>query len=118
MNLLLIFTSVLMNCVGQLLMRKGMLLVGEVGNHPFLHTAGLMLTNIWLWVAMFCYGVSVIVWMIVLSKVEVSYAFPLGSIGYVLVALAGYAFLGEQVSLMRIVGILVICFGVVLVSRS
>ena len=56
--------------------------------------------------------------MAVLSKVEVSYAFPLGSIGYVIVAVLGYLFLGEQVTPLRLFGILIICLGVFVVSRS
>ena len=118
MNLLLILTSVLMNSGGQLLMRKGMLALGTLENNTLTHIASMMLTSFWLWTAMICYALSVIIWMIVLSRVEVSYAFPLGSIGYVIVALAGYFFLGEQVTTMRFVGILVICLGVLIVSRS
>lgn len=118
MNFFLIFLSVALNCGGQVLMRKAMLDVGEVGSLPIAHTTILMVSNTFLWLALICYGVSVLVWMAVLSKVEVSYAFPLGSIGYVIVAVLGYTFLGEQVSLMRLLGIFIICIGVFVVSRS
>ena len=56
--------------------------------------------------------------MLVLSKVEVSFAYPFLSIGYVVTAFAGYWLLGESLSVMRIVGILVICIGVYLISRG
>lgn len=118
MNFLLIFLSVALNCAGQVLMRKAMLDIGEVGSQPAAHTAMLMVSHAFLWLALICYGVSVLVWMAVLSKVEVSYAFPLGSIGYVIVAVLGYMFLGEQVSPLRLVGIVIICIGVFVVSRS
>ena len=118
MNFFLIFLSVALNCGAQVLMRKAMLVIGEVGSQPAAHTAMLMVSNAFLWLALICYGVSVLVWMAVLSKVEVSYAFPLGSIGYVIVAVLGYLFLGEQVTPLRLFGILIICLGVFVVSRS
>ena len=77
-----------------------------------------MITNIYLWGAMLCYAVSIVIWMVVLSKVEVSYAYPFLSIGYVLSAVVGYFWFSESISPIRIVGIVVICVGVVLISRS
>lgn len=118
MNILLILLSVLLNCAAQLLIRKGMLIEGEVGIQSMLSHVGSMLTNLWLWGAMFCYAVSILLWMSVLSKVEVSYAYPFLSVGYVLSAIAGYAFFNENISPIRIVGIVVICIGVILISRS
>lgn len=118
MNFFFIFLSVALNCAGQVLMRKAMLDIGEVGSQPAAHTVMLMVSHAFLWLALFCYSVSVLVWMAVLSKVEVSYAFPLGSIGYVIVAALGYMFLGEQVSPLRLLGIVIICIGVFVVSRS
>lgn len=118
MNIILILISVLLNCAAQLCIRKGMLLVGEVGVGELIQHLGVMFTNLWLWTAMFCYAVSIFMWMIVLSKVEVSFAYPFLSIGYVVAALVGYYFFGESMTLYRIAGILVICIGVYLISRS
>lgn len=118
MNIFLILLSVLLNCAAQLLIRKGMLIEGEVGMQTMLSHVGSMLTNLWLWGAMFCYAVSILLWMSVLSKVEVSYAYPFLSVGYVLSAVAGYAFFNENISPIRIIGIVVICIGVILISRS
>ena len=109
MNILLIRISVLLNCAAQLCIRKGMLIVGEVGA---------MISNLWLWGAMVCYAVSILMWMAVLSKVEVSFAYPFLSIGYVVAALVGYYFFDESLTFTRIAGIMVICVGVYLISRS
>lgn len=79
---------------------------------------GVMVTNIWLWGAMICYALSILLWMAVLSKVEVSFAYPFLSIGYVVAAVVGYYFFGESLSVIRIVGIVIICIGVYLISRS
>ena len=118
MNIILILLSVLLNCAAQLLIRKGMLIEGEVGMQNMLSHVGSMITNVWLWGAMLCYALSIFLWMSVLSKVEVSYAYPFLSVGYVVSAIAGYALFNENLSPVRIAGIIVICIGVILISRS
>lgn len=117
-NIIMILSSVLLNCAAQLCIRKGMIDVGETGVGNMVSNLLPMITNIWLWAAMFCYGISILLWMAVLSKVEVSYAYPFLSIGYVVAAIVGWQFFGESLSLTRIAGILIICVGVVLISRS
>ena len=118
MNIILILLSVLLNCAAQLLIRKGMLIEGEVGMRNMLSHVGSMITNLWLWGAMLCYALSILLWMSVLSKVEVSYAYPFLSVGYVVSAVAGYVLFNENLSPVRIAGIIVICAGVILISRS
>lgn len=59
-----------------------------------------------------------IIWLSVLSKAELSYAYPILSLGYIFVALASMFFLNEHLSLVRWLGISTICFGVFLMSRS
>lgn len=118
MNIILILVSVLLNCTAQLCIRKGMLLVGETGMSNMITNLGAMVTNIWLWGAMICYALSILLWMAVLSKVEVSFAYPFLSVGYVVAAVVGYYFFGESLSVIRIVGIVIICIGVYLISRS
>ncbi|MCI8285813.1 MAG: EamA family transporter [Firmicutes bacterium] len=118
-NIVLIIVSVLLNCSAQLLIRKGMLDVGEISSGASLiSNIPVMLTNVFLWLSMLCYGVSIIMWMVVLSKVEVSFAYPFLSIGYIISAVAGYMFFAESVTPIRIAGIVVICIGVILISRS
>ena len=65
-----------------------------------------------------CYVVSVVVWLLVLSRVDVSYAYPMLSVGYIVAALAGKAFFGEPVDLVRWMGIVTICVGVYLITRT
>lgn len=118
-NLIFIIGSVLLNCSAQLFMRKGMLVHGELdGFHSLIELIPQMLGNLYLWGAMLCYAVSIMMWMFVLSRVEVSYAYPFLSIGYVLSAVVGYFWFQENITPIRIVGIAVICIGVVLISRS
>ena len=65
-----------------------------------------------------CYVVSVVVWVVGLSRVPVSVAYPMLSLGYVVNAIAAYYLLGETVNPMRLAGIAVIIAGVLLVARS
>jgi drug/metabolite transporter (DMT)-like permease len=68
--------------------------------------------------ALGCYGLSVIVWVVGLSRVPVSQAYPLLSLGYVLNVGLAWWLLGETPNAMRVAGIAVIVFGVVLVAKS
>lgn len=107
MIILLILSSVFLNCGAQLLIRKGMLQVGEMPVSSIFQNAGALITNVWLWLAMLCYGVSILLWMSVLSKAEVSFAYPFLSVGYVLSAVLGYVFFSESITATRIAGIVV-----------
>jgi multidrug transporter EmrE-like cation transporter len=70
------------------------------------------------WAGMMCYAVSVCVWLAALSKAPVSVAYPMLSLGYVVVAAVSAMWLGEALTLAKVFGIALICAGVVLVSRS
>jgi multidrug transporter EmrE-like cation transporter len=65
-----------------------------------------------------CYVVSLVLWILALSRVEVSVAYPMLSIGYVVNAVAAYYLFGEAVTATRLVGIGVIVLGVYIVARS
>ncbi|MCD6186345.1 MAG: EamA family transporter [Deltaproteobacteria bacterium] len=116
----LILFGVLLNACAQLVLKQGMRTIGsftftinniipiglKVAVNPFIITG------------FGCYLVSVIVWLMVLSRVEVSYAYPLLSVGYIVTAFAGQIFFNETIGIMRWAGILVICFGVYLITAK
>jgi len=70
------------------------------------------------WYAMLAYGLSVIVWTVGLSRVPVSQAYPLLSLGYVINIGLAWWLLGEMPNAQRVLGIAIIVGGVVLVARS
>lgn len=70
------------------------------------------------WLGMACYAASVCVWLCALTKAPVSTAYPMLSLGYILVAAVSALTLGEALSPAKMLGIALICAGVVLVSRS
>jgi multidrug transporter EmrE-like cation transporter len=71
-----------------------------------------------LWLGLFCYGISVIIWILALSRVDVSIAYPMLSIGYIVNALFAWLLFGEALTLERLVGIGVIIVGVYILARS
>ena len=119
-NILLILASVSLNATAQILMRRGMLKAGEIsfGDGTFFKTIPIMLSNSLLWLSFLCYGFSIVLWMMVLSRVEVSFAYAFSSLGCVLVTVMGMFFLKENISILRIAGILVVCIGIILVARG
>lgn len=116
----LILLGVLLNAAAQLALKQGM---HQIGQFEFrleaLFRAGLAAAlSPFVLVGLACYVISVAVWLLVLSRVEVSFAYPLLSVGYVVVALVGWLVFQEAVSPIRWAGILMICLGVWLITRS
>lgn len=117
---LLAVGSISLNACAQIALRKTMLAVGPTPGYleGVLGFTFAIVTNPWFILGMSCYAVSIGAWLIVLSRTEVSAAYPLLSIGYVITAIAGALFLGEHVSLVRIGGIGLICCGITLIAQS
>lgn len=117
---LLILTGVLLNAVAQLALKASVAGMGALSLTPA--TAWPLFTRLaaepWLWVGLFCYGISVVVWILALSRVDVTIAYPMLSIGYVVNALAAAALLGEALTLQRMLGIGIIILGVFILARS
>ncbi len=116
----LILLGVLLNAGAQLLLKQGMRRIDHfdfvLSNAAFV--GGQVATNPYVLAGLFAYVVSVVVWLLVLSRVDVSFAYPMLSVGYIVNAIAAYYLFGENLSVMRISGILVIVAGVYLVARS
>ena len=114
-----IITSVTLGVVGQLFIKKGLNSLGGIN-----FSAGVVASYMKIFFSPFIivglsiYFLGVFFWLYALSKVELSFAYPFVSLSYVLVLLFSWIFLGEQISLIRWAGIVSICLGVVLISKS
>jgi drug/metabolite transporter (DMT)-like permease len=116
----LIFAGVMLNAAAQILMKAGTNAVGyfEFSSQNIL-PIGWKLASEWhIVAALFCYALSVIIWILALSRVPVSIAFPMLSMAYVVNAVAAWYLLGEAFSLTKVVGIGVIIMGVIIISRA
>lgn len=119
-SLICILAGVTLNAGAQLLLKAG---VNAVGHFEFTREnilpIGLKLaTQLPIVGGLACYVVSVGVWIIGLSRVEVSVAYPMLSLGYVVNAFAASYLFGEALSAQRLAGIAIILVGVVVLARS
>jgi multidrug transporter EmrE-like cation transporter len=117
----LILTGVGLNAAAQLLLKvatRGLAHFTVFDADTLSGSIGILARSPPFWAGMLCYGASVCVWLAALSKAPVSTAYPMLSLGYVVVAAVSVAWLGETLTLPKVLGIALICGGVVLVSRS
>ena len=119
-ELALILTGVLLNAVAQLLLKAGARVIAGFEFTPAnaVVIAGRVALNLPILAGLACYAISVIVWILALSRVDVSIAYPMLSIGYVVTALAAAWLFGEPLGALRVAGIGVIILGVWMVARS
>jgi multidrug transporter EmrE-like cation transporter len=118
--ILLILSGVLLNAFAQLLLKKGMLGIGyfEIQLQNLFPVIKKVAANAYILSGLGAYVVSVAIWLLVLARVEVSYAYPFLSVGYVVVTLMGYFLFQETLSWIRVIGISTIILGVILLYRS
>jgi multidrug transporter EmrE-like cation transporter len=116
----LLMLGVLLNAGAQLLLKAG---TNAVGHFEFT-AANILPVGMKIAVqphilgGLGCYVVSVVVWIMGLSRVPVSIAYPMLSVGYVLNALAAWYLFGESITAQKLIGIGFIIVGVFLVARS
>ncbi len=116
----LILTGVLLNAAAQLLLKAGTNRVGafEFSLANIVPIGKAVALQPLILGGLACYGISVVVWIMALSRVPVSMAYPMLSIGYVINAVAAWYLFGESLAAQKLIGIAFICLGVWLVAKS
>lgn len=120
---LLLSLSIVLSACAQLFMKAGMMQLHGVTNLD-LSILQLVVENkmalVWLVAGLSCYAVSMLSWMLALTKYELSFAYPLLGVTYILVYLGAVYWqqIGEQLSWQRTVGIMLILIGVVFINRK
>ncbi|SAL83014.1 4-amino-4-deoxy-L-arabinose transferase [Caballeronia choica] len=119
-SFVLIVSGVLLNAMAQLWLKAG---TNALGTLSFSREAALSTVfrvgfEPHIMAGLACYVASVAIWIIALSKVPVSVAYPMLSIGYVVNAIAAWYLFGEYLSAQKLIGIAVIIIGVLLVAKS
>ena len=121
-DFLWILGGVLLNAVAQLLLKAGAASAGAInmsaGGAALWRTAFGLAQHPAVLGGLACYVVSVVLWIVALSRVEVSIAYPMLSIGYIVNAALAWWLFGEDVNAQRWLGIGVIILGVLLVAHS
>jgi multidrug transporter EmrE-like cation transporter len=112
--------SVLLNAAAQLFLKAGTNVVGTVsfGDANTFNTLLNIARVPWFWAGFACYGISLFTWIATLSRLPVSVAYPLVSIGYVVNALAAWWLFGESLTMQKLIGVGFIIVGVILVSTT
>lgn len=120
LDILYIIVSVLLGALGQILLKRGMASFGSLTLS--LDNLGVLLwrmaTNPYVFLGLAVYVLSTIIWLIALSRVELSYAYPFAGLGYVVMLIASWILFAENITPLRILGSLTIIIGVWLISRS
>ena len=116
----LILTGVLLNAAAQLLLKAG---TNSIGHFNFqlenVLPIGLKLAfEPHIFGGLCCYVVSVVIWIMALSRVPVSIAYPMLSIGYIVNAFAAAYLFGESITVPKLLGIGCIIIGVYLVAKT
>ena len=115
-----LITGVLLNAAAQLFLKAGTNALGVITltSDNWSATFGRMAAEPHFIAGAALYVVSLFVWILGLSRVPVSIAYPMLSLGYVVNAIAAHYLFGEVVTLTRWLGIGFIILGVWLVARS
>ena len=118
-DLMLLMCNVLLTVTGQLLLKQGMLRVGRVGELdgviPKLIKAFM---NPFVIGGITTYGFTTMIWLVVLSRIKLSVAYPMISLGYVISIFCAWFLFKESVPKVRVMGAIVICIGVYLVASA
>lgn len=116
----LILLAVLLNTIAQLALKAGMERIGyfSFSWNNLLAISLQVISNPFILGGLVCYVLSVVVWLLVLSRVEVSVAYPMVSLAYITTAIAASFFFNEHLSIIRMMGIGVIMAGVYMVART
>jgi len=119
-SILLVMISSLLGVVGQISLKMGMERLGSLdlsGPANITQTAFYVFTAPLVLLGLGFYGLGAVVWLAVLSRLDVSLAYPLLALNFVLVPLLAWLILGEQVPSGRWFGVAIVLVGVTIISR-
>lgn len=114
--IIFILASVILSVAGQLALKMG---VSKLGSKP---SAGFLLMNMYkqplIIGGLSLYALSAVIWIYVLSKTDLSFAYPFLALNFVGIMFVSWMFLNEAINLPRIIGSMVIVVGVLIISRG
>ena len=115
-KLVIIFIPILIGTTAHLFLKKGMMRRGKIEFHPI--RLFKVFGDRFMAIGTFGFVFSSMLWLIVLSKFDLSFAYPMISISFVLVPIGSKLWFKEEINKIRWIGIAVICMGVILITRS
>jgi len=119
LEVIVLVCAIVFNAGANILLKLGMKNSGYLGELGFVKMFTVAITNIWVWLGLFSFGIAFILYSIVLSKMKLSIAYPImTSCGYVIVIVAALLLFGEQLSLPKIGGVVLIAAGIWIISMG
>jgi multidrug transporter EmrE-like cation transporter len=120
LNIMIILGSIMLSSTAHVLLKKGAMSSSEMtlSGQSLLMNVWVVATNPWV-IAGMCLHVSALaVWMWALSRVDISFAYPFLAVGYVFVSLMAWQWLGESITVTRVLGMAIIVVGIIVLSRG
>lgn len=117
-NFLLILINIFLAIGGQTLIKQGVDKIGSFSEMPLFDFFRKSILSPLVILGLFLYIISAFVWFMVLSKVELSIAYPTLGLGYILILLIGYFFLHEPITFAKLLGVVLICAGTFLIFKK
>jgi len=116
----LLLISVILTVLGQIFWKIGANQVGQIAISVsnFIPSTIKLFTNIWIILGCIILIVSSILWVVALTISDLSFAFPFLSLGYVLIFIVSWLLFHEQISILRLTGMILISLGIILVAKS
>jgi drug/metabolite transporter (DMT)-like permease len=120
-----ILFTVLTNAAAQLMLKQGMTNLSPItlgslsfADDTLIGKLGMTLLNPWVMAGLIVFVISMASHLFVLSKVEISFAYPFLSLAYIVVAVAAWTWFGEDLNQYRVAGIAMICVGTILIAQG
>lgn len=113
--LVLLLVAILLGATGQIALKTGLNLLGEKPS-PLVVLRSILTPYVFL--GFVCYGLSSLLYLIAISRLDLTYAYPMVALSYVIVTFLSWRYLGETVPALRVGGLAIICVGVLVVALS
>lgn len=121
-ELALILTSIVFGSIGQVVLKIGANKLNNINQLSF--SVASILKVVWeifstpvIIIGLVFFGLSFLLWVAVLAKVQLSYAYPMVSLGYIVVSILSYLIFNESFTLNKVIGIGTIIIGVFIINR-
>ncbi|OGG00196.1 hypothetical protein A2Y99_05080 [Candidatus Gottesmanbacteria bacterium RBG_13_37_7] len=119
-NYLLIFLSIAISVVAQTFLKSGMNKIGAISTLDWSTLWPLILqiaTNINIIIGISMYVVGTFFWLVLLSRLDLSFLYPFGALQYLLIFIISFYFLGEEIKPARIIGVIFILIGILIIGK-
>ena len=117
-SIILIFITIILAVTGQFLLKKGMTKIGNISISQISSNILKIFTNVYILTSLLIFIIAFLLWLTILSKFDLSFAYPLVAVGYILTALISFIFLKENLTIMRWLGIFLIATGSYIITRT